>query len=29
LIYNKNKRSFYEHSFDYETLEKELQTFIN
>jgi thiol-disulfide isomerase/thioredoxin len=29
LIYNKNKRKFYEHSFDYETLEKELQTFIN
>ena len=29
LIYNKNKRKFYEHSFDYETLEKELKTFIN
>lgn len=28
LIYNKNKRKFYEQSFDYETLETELQTFL-
>lgn len=29
IIYNKNKRKFYEKSFDYKTLENELQTFIN
>jgi thiol-disulfide isomerase/thioredoxin len=29
LIYNKNKRKFYEQTFDYKTLENELQTFIN
>lgn len=29
IIYNKNNRKFYEKSFDYETLESELQTFIN
>ena len=28
IIYNKNKRKFYEQSFDYETLEAELQTFL-
>jgi thiol-disulfide isomerase/thioredoxin len=28
LIYNKNDRKFYEQSFDYETLENELQTFL-
>jgi thiol-disulfide isomerase/thioredoxin len=28
LIYNKNGRKFYEQSFDYETLENELQTFL-
>ncbi|QTE22803.1 TlpA disulfide reductase family protein [Polaribacter cellanae] len=29
LIYNKDKRMFYEQSFEYETLEKEVQTFLN
>ncbi|QTD38110.1 TlpA family protein disulfide reductase [Polaribacter batillariae] len=29
LIYSKNKRMFYEQSFKYETLEKEVQTFLN
>lgn len=29
IIYNKNKRKFYEKSFDYETLKTELLTFIN
>ncbi|QOD61872.1 TlpA family protein disulfide reductase [Polaribacter haliotis] len=29
LIYNKNKRMFYEQSFEYDTLEKEVQTFLN
>lgn len=29
LIYNKNKRSFFEQSFSYELLTKELQQFIN
>lgn len=29
IIYNKNKRKFYEQSFDYETLENELKTFLN
>ncbi len=29
LIYNKNKRSFYEQSFDYNLLTEELQKFIN
>lgn len=29
LIYNKNKRKFYEQSFEYETLEHELKTFLN
>lgn len=29
LIYNKNKRKFYEQSFDYKTLENELKTFLN
>jgi thiol-disulfide isomerase/thioredoxin len=29
IIYNKNMRNFYEKSFDYETLEAELQTFLN
>jgi thiol-disulfide isomerase/thioredoxin len=29
LIYNANKRIFYNQSFEYETLEKELQTFLN
>jgi thiol-disulfide isomerase/thioredoxin len=29
IIYNKKKRKFYEQSFDYETLESELLTFIN
>ena len=29
LIYNKNNRKFYEQTFDYETLENELKTFIN
>ena len=29
LIYNKEKRSFFEQSFDYKTLENKLQTFIN
>lgn len=29
IIYNKNNRKFYEQSFDYETLESELLTFIN
>ena len=28
IIYNKNKRKFYEQSFDYKTLENELQTFL-
>lgn len=28
LIYNKNKRKFYEQSFDYETLENELKQFL-
>ena len=28
LIYSKNNRKFYEQSFDYETLENELQTFL-
>jgi thiol-disulfide isomerase/thioredoxin len=29
LIYNKRNRKFYEQSFDYDTLESELLTFIN
>ncbi len=29
IIYNKNSRKFYEQSFDYETLENELKTFLN
>ena len=29
IIYNKNSRKFYEQSFDYETLEKEVVTFLN
>jgi thiol-disulfide isomerase/thioredoxin len=29
IIYNKNNRKFYEQSFDYETLENELKTFLN
>ncbi len=29
LIYNKNKRKFYEQSFDYNKLETELNTFLN
>ncbi|WP_452219876.1 TlpA family protein disulfide reductase [Lacinutrix salivirga] len=29
LIYNKNKRIFYEQSFDYESLKKELKQFLN
>lgn len=29
IIYTKNKRKFYEQSFDYETLENELKTFLN
>lgn len=29
IIYNKNNRKFYEQSFDYETLENELNTFLN
>ncbi len=29
IIYNKNKREFYEQSFDYITLENELKTFLN
>ena len=29
LIYSKNNRKFFEQSFDYETLENELQTFLN
>jgi thiol-disulfide isomerase/thioredoxin len=29
LIYSKNNRKFFEKSFDYETLENELQTFLN
>lgn len=29
LIYNKNKREFYEQSFNYQTLETELKTFLN
>lgn len=29
LIYNAEKRKFYEQSFDYETLETEIKTFIN
>ena len=29
LIYNKNKRTFYEQSFEYETLTNELKTFLN
>lgn len=28
LIYNKNKRKFYEQSFDFESLEAEFQTFL-
>lgn len=28
LIYNKTKRKFYEQSFDYQTLENELKTFL-
>lgn len=28
IIYNKNKRTFYEQSFEYETLEAELKTFL-
>ncbi|WP_439128030.1 TlpA disulfide reductase family protein [Polaribacter sp.] len=28
IIYNKDKRKFYEQSFDYKTLETELQTFL-
>lgn len=29
IIYNKDNRKFFEKSFDYKTLEKELQAFIN
>ena len=29
IIYNKDKRKFYEQSFDYKALETELQTFLN
>jgi hypothetical protein len=29
IIYNKNDRKFYERSFDYKTLESELQSFLN
>lgn len=29
IIYNNKKRKFYEQSFDYETLENELKTFLN
>lgn len=29
IIYNKNERKFYEQSFDYQTLENELKTFLN
>lgn len=29
LIYNKNKRKFYEQTFHYETLKNEVQTFLN
>ena len=29
IIYNKENRKFYEQSFDYKTLESELQSFIN
>ena len=29
LIYHKNKRKFYEQTFDYETLENELKQFLN
>lgn len=29
LIYSKNKRAFYEQSFDYKTLENEVKTFLN
>ena len=29
IIYNKNKRKFYEQSFEYKTLENELKTFLN
>lgn len=29
IIYNKNKRRFYERSFNYEELEKEVKTFMN
>ncbi|APG64943.1 thioredoxin [Tenacibaculum todarodis] len=29
LIYSKNKRTFYEQSFDYNTLQNEVQTFLN
>lgn len=29
IIYNKNNRKFYEQSFDYQTLENELKTFLN
>ncbi|MCH3884719.1 TlpA disulfide reductase family protein [Tenacibaculum aquimarinum] len=29
LIYSKNKRKFYEQSFDYKTLENEVNTFLN
>jgi thiol-disulfide isomerase/thioredoxin len=29
IIYNKNKRKFYEQSFTFDTLEKEIQLFIN
>lgn len=29
IIYNKNKRKFYNNSFDYKTLKNELQTYIN
>ena len=29
IIYNAKKRTFYNQSFDYETLENEIQTFIN
>lgn len=29
IIYSKNNRKFYEQSFDYETLQNELKTFLN
>lgn len=29
IIYNKNKRKFYNNSFDYKTLKNELQTYLN